>query len=402
MANSLSASFPEIWAKEQQTVFYKINVAKALADMSFQGEMSRGDTLHRPYRSTGSIQSYSRGTDVTIDDITDTDETLTVNSEFATGIYIDNFDKVQSNYDIAAGYGKDYGVYMSNKVDADILGEVQNATSTFDDGDIGGTSGNGITLTTSNVLKVFSGARRKLAQQDVPIENVFATVSPEAEEVVIQYISGRDTMYGDDMNKNGFIGKFLGVDLYRTNQSYGSAVLSLATQPTNSDTVTIEGVTFTFVSSIGTTAGNVLIGANVDATRANLAGLINAPTTTSSTQVALSTANARKFLNYSATNDNTADTLTVKAKGVGVLTVSKVLTDATDTWTTAKIKQHLMFGIKGAVTCVMQKEPSLDIQQAQKRPKGCMYLINAMLYGYKTFVDGAKQLVNVQLNASSY
>jgi hypothetical protein len=59
----------------------------------------------------------------------------------------------------------------------------------------------------------------------------------------------------------------------------------------------------------------VLIGADVDATRANLATLINAPSTTTATGVALSTANARTFTaRVVAVNNNTADTLTVYFK----------------------------------------------------------------------------------------
>ena len=40
MANNLSASFEEIWAKEQQTVFYKKNVAMEVADTSFNSTKS--------------------------------------------------------------------------------------------------------------------------------------------------------------------------------------------------------------------------------------------------------------------------------------------------------------------------------------------------------------------------
>ena len=68
MANSFTADFPEIWAREQQTVFYKENVAMKIADTSFRGEMSFGDTLNRPYRSANNVQSYTRGTAITIDD----------------------------------------------------------------------------------------------------------------------------------------------------------------------------------------------------------------------------------------------------------------------------------------------------------------------------------------------
>jgi hypothetical protein len=40
MANSFTADFPEIWAREQQEIFYKENVAMKIADVSFKGEMS--------------------------------------------------------------------------------------------------------------------------------------------------------------------------------------------------------------------------------------------------------------------------------------------------------------------------------------------------------------------------
>ena len=54
MANSLSASFETIWAREQQEVFYKRTVSNVVADVSKRAVMSSGQTLTRTYRS-GSI-----------------------------------------------------------------------------------------------------------------------------------------------------------------------------------------------------------------------------------------------------------------------------------------------------------------------------------------------------------
>jgi hypothetical protein len=121
MANDLSASFVEHWAAEQQTTFYKTNVGMAIADMSFNAQLKKGDVLNRPYRSTSVPQVYTPGTDITINDITDTNEQLTVNKKYADGFYIDDFDAIQSNYDVAIGYGKDQGEFLSNQVDSDIL-----------------------------------------------------------------------------------------------------------------------------------------------------------------------------------------------------------------------------------------------------------------------------------------
>lgn len=395
MANSLSASFEEIWAREQQEVFYKTNVGMKIADMSFNSTMRSGDTLNRPYRSSTNVQVYIRGTDIIIDDLTDTNEQLVINKQYANGFYIDEFDRIQDKYDAAVRYGKDNGVYLSNQVDADILWEVFNSTSTVDDGSIGGTAGNGITLSTTNVLKVFGAAKKKLRFQNVPLDWAFGVITPEFEDILVQYGIGRDTSMGDGVFTNGKIGTANGFELYVSNNTAGSAVLALATQPTANDTVVIEGVTFTFVASPAA-AGDVDIGSDVDVTRANLTTLINAPSTTTAGGVALSTQDARKFLSsVTATNDNSANTMTVKYKGVGTLTVSETLTDGTDTWTAAKTKQHCLFGIKGNPVCVMQRSPSV-VRKEEPKKLGANYL-NGVLYGVKTYADNAKQMVNVEL-----
>lgn len=358
--------------------------------------MRSGDTLNRTYRSSTNVQTYVRGTDITIDDLTDTNEQLVVNKQYATGFYIDDFDAIQNKYDAALSYGKDNGIYLSNQVDADILGEVFNATSTVDDGSIGGTAGNGITLATTNVLKVFGAAKKSLRFQNVPLDSAYGVITPEFEDILVQYGIGRDTTMGDGVFTNGYIGKANGFELYVSNNTAGSAVLAMATNPTANDTVVIEGVTFTFVSSIGTTAGNVLIGASADATRVNLAALLNAPSTTTAQGVALSAQNARKFIaNVTATDDAGANTMLLKYKGVGTLTVSETFTDGTDTWTANKVKQHCMFGIKGNPVCVMQRTPSVVLKDEPK--KLGKNSLNGVLYGVKTFADNAKQMVNVEL-----
>ena len=401
MANSFTADFPEIWAREQQEVFYKENVAMKIADTSFKGEMSFWDTLNRVYRSSNAVQTYTPGTAITINDKTDTNEALTVNRKFADGFYVDDFDKIQSRYDLISAYAKDQWEYLSNQVDSDVLWEFSNATSTVDDGTIGGSSGNGISLTTSNVLKTISAAKKKLRLQNVSATDLYGVISPEFEDILVQYGAGRDTIMWDGLNKDGAIMDFYGFRLYASNQTAGTAVLSLATNPTDTDPITIEGVTFTFVSTIGTTAGNVLIGGNVDATRVNLTALINDPTTTSATQVALSTENGKIFTNQvSAVDSPSADTCTVTYKWVGTLTVTETLTDATDTWTAVKQKQHNLFGKKGGITLVMQSDARPQIKQVPD--KMGVNILNGVLYWVKTFADWAKKTVNVELQSSAF
>lgn len=85
-------------------------------------------------------------------------------------------------------------------------------------------------------------------------------------------------------------------NLVGTSLNAAIAILGLVTaNPGNGDilTLTINGtaVTVQFVTAIGSTAGNVLIGANNVATVANLLGLLQNPGTTNTTQVALTSGN---------------------------------------------------------------------------------------------------------------
>ena len=401
MANSFSASFKEVWAKKQQQVFYKNNIANQIADTSFKSDLSSGDVLHRTYRSwAGYPNVYVRGTDMTERALTDTDETLTVDKEYYDFFYVDRHDQIQNSYDAASGYGKDGGEMLSNQIDSDVLGEAVNATSTVDDGSIGGTAGNGIALSTANLIKVATAATKSLELLNVFGNDKYGVISPHFADILVQNGVDRETALGDGLYKNPDIMNWMGYKLYVSNQTVGTAVLALATQPTADDTITINGVTFTFVAS-PSAAGDVDIGADVDATRANLATLINAPSTTTATGIALSDANAAFFASrVSAVNDDSANTLTVTVKGAGYATVSESLTDGTDTWTAAKQVQHLMFGIKGNPTLVVQEQPGIEFIKAEKR-KGYFYQ-NTILYGVKTFADNAKQMVNVELRSDSY
>lgn len=392
MANSLSASFPEIWAWKQQTEFFKQNVAMKICkfEQGLEGK-KYGDTLNRTYSSMSVYpDSYTRGTAITIQDITDTNEQLVINNEWAQGFYVDEHDDIQNMYSAALEYGRKTGEYLSNQVDAIVLAEALNAASTVTVG----------TLATTNIVSTIASANQALAKKNVMSKDKYAVISPEFESILVQHVENRATVKWDQVGMNGYIMSYMGYDFYVSNQLTSTAVLSLATQPTANDTVTIAGVTFTFVAS-PSAAGDVDIGANVDATRANLATLINAPSTTTATGVALSTANASLFkARISAVNDNTADTLTVTGKGLGVLEVSKSLTDGTDTWTAASQLQHNLFGVKGNPYLIIQRMPKV-VERPVPDKMGSNYL-NSVLFGTKTFQDNSYAMVDVTIRSDSY
>lgn len=402
MANSLSPYFPEFWAKTAQVLHKPKAIYRQVANFRGEADMKSGDVFHRILPNTTQIQDYTRYSDIDMQDISGTDETLTVSNEKAFGFQVDDMDEVQSNLSLAQTYMQNSMRDLTNVMDSDMLYEAINATSTVDAGDVGGTSGLPITLSGSNVFETFTKVQQKLGEQNIELNSLYGVVDPATAQVISSQVGSRETSFGDTVTRNGFMGNMIrynGMDIYVTNNYTSSLVLDLATNPTNGDTVvyTIGGtdVTFTFVSSIGTTPGNVLIAGTVDATRANLETLINAPGTTTANGVALTAATGLYLVQQCvASNSNSADELTFYAKGKS-LSGSETLTDATDGFAATKNTRHLQFGRKGAVDMVVQSAPRVDLR---KEPKGFVTnVIGASLYGLKTFTDGAQQLVDVQV-----
>lgn len=383
-----------------QIKHYKTDVYRAFVNMEEQATLEKGDTVHRPYRSALTVNDLGSQGQYTRQDITDTDESLVIDKEKEVTFYIRKIDEIQSNYKTANEYADDAAVALGNQIDGDVLGEVLSAASVVDDGKIGGTAGNGIALTTTNVDKVFGKAGEYLDGYDIKQDQRKAIISPQVWNVIWQRLGSKSTDKGDEALMNGYKGRFADFDLHKSNNLTWTGVLSMVTAPTDGDTVTVRGVVFTFKTVLGATAGNVLIGGSADAARANLTALINTPGTTTAQGVALSTANINLLKNFTAVNSNSADTMTVTAKGVSYVVVSETFTDATDTWTAAKQIQHILVCRKNCTDLVIQTAPNM----VDKSRDGYLGrdIVSWTNYGKKTFLEGTYAMVDVQIRSDAY
>jgi hypothetical protein len=186
MANNLSASFPEIRAAKQQTEFFKQNVAMKICqfEQGLEGKKA-GDTLNRTYSSMSTyVDPYVRGTAISIQDLTDTNEQLVINSEYAQGFYVDQHDDLQNAYSAALEYGRKTGEYLSNQVDSVVLAEALNAASTVSVG----------TLATTNIISTLASVNQALAKKNVMSKDKYAVISPEFESILVQYVENRATV----------------------------------------------------------------------------------------------------------------------------------------------------------------------------------------------------------------
>lgn len=382
----------------------KIDTFRELVNLQEESLLSKGDTVNKPYRSLLSVNTLGSEGSYTRQDVTDTNESLSIDQEKEVSFYIRDLDEIQSNYATASEYAKHAAQVLSNAIDGDVLAEAANATHTVDDADMGGTADEGITLTTSNISTLFLAASEKLDRTNSPEQGRFAVLSPQICRILKDYLVNRETAWGDKVGENGFVGMYDNFAIYKSNALYWTGVLSLVTQPTDGDTVTLNipnalgtrtTITFTFKTTLGSTAGNVLIGGSADVARANLATLITTPGTTTANGVALTAANQALLKGVTGTNDNDADTLTVAAQGKGFIVVGETLTDATDTWTATTLLQHALFGVKGAISMAMQVRPNMLVKSRDGYIGSDIVSWN--VYGIKTFADGARQLVNAEI-----
>jgi len=395
-ANALGVGVfnPEYWAKEMQKIFFRDNVAIALANTELRAVLADGDTIHKPYRSHLVAQAYVKGAAVTLNAVSGTDDSFVVNTIRVVPFYIDDIDKIQNKWDMADKYAADAMRILNNELDQAILAEHSNAASSVFAADVGGSGATtNLVLTTSNIFNVFTAASRKLDALNQAQSPRFAVLGTRALETLRLALAGRETGFGEQVGANGKVGTRFGFDIYYSNNCPFSATFT-PTALDATDTVTINGVTFTF-SATPTAAGEVDSGADLAEALANLVLAIMGTTAgTATTYVAVSDADRWKF--SSAGIVATEDDTTLSITGYGDIVVTDSESDAT--WSLET--NHLLFGVKGSTDLVVQAMPSIEIQRADLMIG--YNILPWMLYGKKTFDDGADGLVDVNVDASAW
>lgn len=412
MANVTTSLIKKYWATKLQQEHYKRAVYKYITNSQYEATLKGGNTFSKSYSdgSDSELGVLTVRADIGIEDVTTTEETLIVDQKFATARQFDEFQTVQDGLDIAAEYAPKDGARMANQMDYAALSEIANAASEVDNGLLGGSDsdGLGIAPSISNIIDIFSYAGRQFTENNVYSMNRKAVISPKLEQVIRTYLGGRDTVLGDRTVLDGNTGlNFMGFNLYASNALYSTAVLSMAAQPADGDTVVIDGITFTFKTALSAgpaVKGEVLIGASADAARANLAALINAPGTTTVQGTAWTPDSTgvvgdqeyRKLENRAtAVNDNSADTLTLAYKGNSTLAVSAVFATGVDTWTATKRIAHNFFCADTPVDFVQQIAPMVEMTPAQYQ--FAQIIKRGMYYGKKTFRENTFKMVDVKI-----
>lgn len=393
--------FKQDYILRYQDILSKVMVGLKIANTRFESNLKFGDTVVRNVLELSAVRvrSFTNLNDQTIDPLTDSEETMTINVQVGAVFPIARLEKIQAGpLNPAMTAGKEVAIKVANYLDSVILKETMNAWANFDTGNLTTAASNGtaITLSSTTVPQMVAQAYAKLFSNNVAMTNLCWVLDPFSVSQIAQYPIGKDITSENTVFKNGFTGNIFGAEVYTSNNLTGEAVLSIATAPTDGDTVTINGVVFTFKTTLGSTAGNVAIGGSADAARLNLSELLNAPGTTDAGQVALSAADQIKITDtygIVATDDSAANTLTIVARGASRLTLSETLTDVTDAWTSNFV--HAYYGMKGAIDVAVQDQPTMEMRDEAKQLTTNIF--NNVVAAVKTFTDGSQKFLDVHI-----
>lgn len=387
MANSHSALAPVNFMPMVQRYVNKKLVAKMVARTRFPGGMLRsGQSIDWPYTTDMRTQAYTPGTDLTIDSNTATSDTLSLNVSRAATFTLDPNQQKQAE-------DKGMQAKMANQAAHQIASDIDQRVFTTAINGANNTQAAG-TLNSGNIYSALGTAMATLHRNNLDMEP-FVVIDPERANLLAQSQIGNTFNGADAAWKNGFISDSVaGFRVYRSNNLPTSNTITLATNPTANDTVVIAGVTFTFVSTIGTTAGNVLIGGSAAATQTNLRTLFNDPSTTTANGVALSVADQRKLQTGGfSMGAFSSDVATIT--GYGKQGNTETLTASADGFGTET--GSLLAGGVGSVALAMQIEPTMASAPLPNRPMETNYAIHT-LFGTKVFHRDANLLVNMTIN----
>lgn len=288
--------------------------------------------------------------------------------------------------------------WMAQMIDAKVLAEVRNGSRTLDTGDLTTRTSNGtpITLSNTTIPQLISQGRAKLqsdpANQD--LSSLMWVVDPYSGSAIEQYVLSKNIDLAGAAFQNGYAGDVGGARVFISENLAADADVTVSSNPTNGQTLIINGFTFTFVTTIGTTAGNVLIEASADGTRANLVAALNRGAGAGTKYVAFTGSTLENFkrLGITATNDDANDKFTMSTEGSGAIVFGGT---ATKTVNSNYVNSY--FGKPKTIDLVIQLENNLET--IRDKDDYADFVRMQKVFGVKTFADSKKKFLRTLIAA---
>ncbi len=399
--NNLTAGSPIYWSKGIQKSIYKRIIIDKVTDFSVESEVGEnGIALNKPYRSSLIAEEYSKGVSLEPQDISYNDDYLYIDQFYSLLMYVDDVDKIQNKYDTVYLWLDEAGKRLNEKAEAyTMFVGAQGAYTKLDAGDFGGTTGQSLVLSTSNLVNVYGKINEVLDENNIEPDQRFIIINPAFKNVLWQLVSGKETLLGDTVSKNGVVSTYGSLEHYLSTNLPSKLVLTFGANPSNNDTIVINGVTITFKSTLDSTPACVKIGSTVDNTINNLVGFVNSKGVgVAGVSTPASTNDKRVIQNWSAEGNTTTDEVTFYIKGSSKPVYSS--SNSSNPFNTNKSGVLLIAGRKGAISTAFQlgkMNGIVDVEKAStvsNGKRGYNYM-PLSIFGAKVFNNSKFELVTL-------
>lgn len=211
--STLDTFIPEIWSARLISNLNKTHVYAGLVNRDYEGEIANvGDTVHANTIGRVNILSYARNGALTAPQtITSTKNTLTITEANAFNFMVDDIDKAQTKGSVMEEAMKEAAYTLSEAVDTYISGMYTAATA-------GADLASANTTNKDKFYELMVDNRQKFRESNVPIDDLTAVIAPWMETNILKdarFIHA--TASGDNVLKNGEIGKLGGVNIVVSN-----------------------------------------------------------------------------------------------------------------------------------------------------------------------------------------
>lgn len=201
---------PTLWADSILENLDNALVLGALANKEYEGTISgAGSSVKISEVGNVAVTAYS-GT-VNYEELDDASKELLIDKKAYAAVSIDDVDNVQSKPKLLGKLSNRMAYGIANYVDADIASLYADAGIT-----VTGTTQSATDVNSANVISLFTGAARELDEANAPQEGRVAVIPPWLKEKMVLAKIIRDTDNSATMT-NGMIGRYLGFDVYVSN-----------------------------------------------------------------------------------------------------------------------------------------------------------------------------------------
>jgi len=166
---------PELWSAETLRAQEAALVVAPLVKRYDSLVKGRGDTVHIPRVSNLTAQDKVANTDVTLQAITETEASISIDKWKETSFLVEDIVKVQSNYDLMAEYTSKAGYAIAQQIDTDLLALYTTFTNTA----VG-------TYGTDMGDNEIVGAIQALDEANAPIEDRAMIIKPSQKAAIMK------------------------------------------------------------------------------------------------------------------------------------------------------------------------------------------------------------------------